>query len=132
VKVRFKYIDKDPYNRADASKTIEGTVRVTVVPETEAEYMGGNKQITEYFNQNVVNKISEKNPEKIQQAVLKFTVDEDGQIINPKITRTSNDSEIDKLLLDAAAKMPKWKPAQNAQGTKVKQDFTIPFGNGGC
>jgi TonB family protein len=62
---------------------------------------------------------------------VKFTVNEEGGIMNPKMLRTSRDSKADKLVLEAISKMPKWKPAQNSKGVKVKQEFTVPFG-GGC
>jgi len=37
-----------------------------------------------------------------------------------------------KLILDETKKMPKWKPAKNSEGIKIKQEFSIPFGGGGC
>lgn len=106
---------------------------VTVVPETEAEYPGGFKQLTEYLTENFINKISEKNAlERIRQAIVKFTVNEEGQIVDAKIFKTSKDPKTDKLLLEAINKMPKWSPAKNAMGIKVKQEISIPFGGGGC
>jgi len=133
IRIKFKY----KYNLYDNGKIgadgKEGNYIVTVVPETEAQYPGGFKQMTEYFRQNITNKISEPNKlNKLQMAIVYFTVNEDGQVVNAKITNTSSDSKIDKLILDAMNKMPKWSAAKNAQGIKVKQEFTIPFGGGGC
>ena len=133
IKVVFKTKKQGGGNTGVDSKPIEGTVAVTVVPETEAEYPGGFKQITGYLRANVFNKISGATAsEKIQQAIVKFTVNENGEILEAKISKTSTDPTIDNLILNAINKMPKWKPAENANGIKVKQEMTIPFGSGGC
>ena len=132
IKIKFKYKNQANDNRDSGCKIKEGEYVVTVVPETEAEYPGGFKQMTEYLMENVMNKISEKSAsEKIRQAIVKFMVNEEGQIVDAKILRTSTDPKIDKLLLDATIKMPKWRPAENSKGIKVKQEFSIPLG-GGC
>jgi hypothetical protein len=36
------------------------------------------------------------------------------------------------MLLDLIKNMPKWKPAINTNGVKVKQDFVFSVGAGGC
>ncbi len=107
-----------------------------VVSGIEAEYPGGYEQMTKYLNENVIDKIYEASNSKrisIPPAGVTFIVDEEGQIIDAKITLTSKDPKIDKLLLDATNKMPKWKPAQNENGKKIKQEFNfnIPFYSGG-
>ena len=132
IKIMFKYKSQLGYNFGDNTRVTEGKVLVTVVPETEAEYPGGFEQMSAYLVKNVFDKISEKSVSwKIHQAIVKFTINEEGQIVNAKISRTSTDSKADKLLLDAFNKMPAWKPAKNSKGVKVKQEFSIPFGDGG-
>lgn len=132
IKIQFKYKNQADDNFGSRSGIKEGVSTVTVVPETEAEYPGGYKKITEYFIENVVNKIAAPSTsQKIQNAVVRFTVNEEGKIVDAKITSTSTDPYIDKLLLDATVKMPKWKPAENSKGVRVKQEFVIPFGGGG-
>jgi TonB family protein len=133
IKLKFKYKDqsKDAYGSHD--NIVEGESLVTVVPETEAEFPGGFKQMTEYFAQNVLNKIADKSAaEKVQRAIVKFIVNEQGEIVDAKITRTSTDTQIDQLLLEATNNMPKWKPAVSSQGIKVKQQISIPADGGGC
>lgn len=132
IKIKFRYKKQEYDNLGSDNKIVEGELAVTVVPETEAKYPGGFKQLTEYLIENVINKISGTNySEKLQQAIVKFTINEEGQVVNTKLFRTSTDPTANKLLLDAINKMPKWKPAENAKGIKVKQEFSIPFG-GGC
>jgi TonB family protein len=133
VKISFKYRNEPTDKFGIGNKMIQCEGLITIVPATEAEFPGGTNQIAEYFNENVLNKVSESViAQKIPQAVLKFTVNEDGQIINASISRSSNDAALDKLLLEAVNKMPQWKPATNAQGIRVRQEFSLPFGNVGC
>jgi len=61
---------------------------------------------------------------------VKFTVNEEGKIVDALIFRSSEDPKADQLLLDAINKMPEWKPARNSTGMKIKQEFTIPMSNG--
>jgi len=132
VKIQFKYKNQEDDSFGSRKGIKEGVSVVTVVPEIEAEYPGGHKEITAYFTKHVIDKIAALNSSgKIQNAIVRFTVDEEGQIVNAKISRTSTESDIDNLLLEATKKMPKWKPAENSAGIKVKQEIAIPFG-GGC
>lgn len=106
---------------------------LTVVPEIEAEYPGGYNRMTKYFKENGINKISESGRKLFQQVLIRFSIDKKGEIVDSKIYETSGDAEIDKILIEAINKMPKWRPAQNSKGIKVKQEFEFNVGtNGGC
>ena len=90
-------------------------------------------ELTNYLKKNIINKISETNPSKqFPRVTAIFTVNEEGKIIDAKISRSSNDPEVDKLLLETITKMPNWKPAENSEGIKVKQEFTFRTSSGGC
>jgi TonB family protein len=132
ISIRFRDKNESKTQPENTGNIKSGTYIFTIVPETEAEYPGGLKQITEYLSDYVIN----KNPgattsQKIQQAIVNFTVDENGQTIEARISRSSTDPIIDQLLLDATRKMSNWSPAVDSYGNKVKQVFSIPFG-GGC
>ncbi len=133
VKIKFKMKNRkndSPYE----SNEVEGECTITVVPEIEAVYPGGFKELTTYLKENVINKIADSgNLPEIQNTILKFIVNEEGQVIDAKIVRSYYDTKTDKIIIDAAYKMPKWKPAENSKGEKVTQEISIPFGNeGGC
>jgi TonB family protein len=134
IKIKFKYKNQGNISFYDLEQVKEGEYSVTVVPEKEAEYPGGFKEITNFLIKNVFNKIPDKSKaEKIRLAIVKFTINEEGQVVNAQISRTSKDPQLDKLLLDAINKMPKWKPALNSKGAKIKQEYNIPLGiNDGC
>jgi TonB family protein len=112
--------------------TGEMSYSATVIPETEAQYSGGYPKMAQYLKENAIDKISEEASAKFQQAKVEFTVDEEGEIANALISQTSGDQETDELLLNVINQMPRWKPAEDSKGTKVKQDFEFSVGNTGC
>lgn len=133
IKVNFSYKNQAGKSVGTENNISEGILVVAVVPETEAEYPGGFAQLSDYFNQNIFSKISDESAiDKILMASVKFTINEDGRITNTSISNTSTDPKIDRLILEQTAKMPKWNPARNSQGVKIKQEFFIPFGGPGC
>jgi hypothetical protein len=133
IKIKFKFKNQDAKSVGSGNNIINGNLALTVVPDTEAEYPGGFAQLSDYFNKNVFNKISDENAtDKIMNASVKFTINEDGRVTNTKMSNTSADPQIDKLIIDQTAKMPKWNPAKNSAGVKIKQEFSIPFGGPGC
>ena len=130
VKIMYKHKSCGSEKHLADNEIIEGTLAVTVVPETEAEFPDGYKGITNYLMENVINKISTRGSAgKLGEAIVKFTINEDGQVVDAKLSKTTPNEKIDKILLDAFTKMPKWKPAKNSKGIKVKQEFNISFGN---
>jgi TonB family protein len=133
IKIKYKYKNWATYNNDYGDKIKEGLYRVTLVPATEAQYPGGFKEMSKYFTENVLNKISGSIArEKFLDAILDITINEEGKIVDAKLSSSSKDPSIDKLILDAATKMPNWIPAKNTKGVKVKQVLRIPFGGEGC
>lgn len=132
IEIKFQYKDPSDDVRGGGGKIKSMNISVTVVPETEAEYPGGFKQIPIDLAKNVLSKISDTiTSEKVRLAIVTFAVNEEGKIVDAKITTSSTDEEVDKLLLEATNKMQNWTPAQNSKGTKIKQEFCIRF-RGGC
>ena len=130
ILIRVKY--KTPNAAIDKMDIHTMSYSVTLVPEHEAEYKGGVVQMKKYLKENVINKIAEPETGQQLEGVVRFTVNEEGEIIDPKIKVTTNNPKSDKLLLDAIRNMPKWKPATNSKGGKMKQDFEFAMGTGGC
>ena len=104
-------------------------IMMTVIPEVEAEYAGGRIQIRKYLKESVIDKIYST---EVEPSIISFSVDEEGNAINARVTKSSGNKKTDTLLIDAIKKMPKWKPAQNSTGKKVKQDFVFLIERGGC
>ncbi|MBK6392145.1 MAG: energy transducer TonB [Saprospiraceae bacterium] len=57
--------------------------------------------MTQYLKENAVDKIAESTSKQLRQAVVRFTVDEQGEIANPQIAVSSEDALTDQLLLEA-------------------------------
>jgi len=104
----------------------------TLVPEHEAEFPGGLELMTAYLKENAMRKIPDSTFKEFQQVIIRFTIDEHGEIANARFAATSGDPKTDELLLNAINRMPKWRPAVNADGVKVKQEFEFSVGGGGC
>ena len=114
ININVKYFTKNAVTAKTEIRTMNFSVMV--VPEIEAEYRGGYDQMTKYFKENAINKISENNSKELPKGRLRFTVNEEGYIINAHVLESSKDSEIDKLLIDVINRMPKWNPAENSKG----------------
>lgn len=59
------------------------------------------------------------------RVIIQFIVDKEGNVVNPKVVR-SVDPYLDKEALRVINLMPKWKPGELADGTKVAVKFTVP------
>ncbi|MCE3227535.1 MAG: hypothetical protein K0S32_2086 [Bacteroidetes bacterium] len=108
-------------------------VMMTVVPDIEAEFAGGKQMMKNYLKENVISKIPDSKVKQLRPVSMRFTINEEGEITNPKLNNSCGDTETDKLILETISKMPKWKPAQMLDGKKVKQEFKFSMGNNvGC
>jgi hypothetical protein len=130
IKIKFKYKNQQFKYTENNCEIKEGDYTVTVIPAQEAEFPGGNKQLSVYINENIINKIPAHDRENIWPARVKFTVTEEGEVSGATIIMTSSEPYIDRLIIDAINKMPAWRPAKNILGIKVKEEFTIPFSKG--
>ena len=56
---------------------------------------------------------------------VNFIIDQNGDIVNPKILQGLND-ELDSLSLKYVREMPKWKPGEHLE-KKVKYSYNLPI-----
>ena len=105
---------------------------LTVTPEVEAQFPGGYQNLSAFLEDNAIYKISEEHSKQMDPAIIKFTVTETGEVSNAQVFQSSRNAEVDKLLLEAINKMPRWIPAENSNGLKLKQEFEFVVGSGGC
>jgi len=96
---------------------------VTVIPDTEAEFADGD--LSQYIRENAIEQISTGGSAELNPALVNFTVDENGEITDVQVSKSSGDPEVDQLLLQVINNMPKWKPAENSEGLKVSQEFVL-------
>lgn len=98
-------------------------VPLTIYPDMCAEYIDGKESMMKYIRENSVGNISSKLIASKKEANLQFCVNENGAIENVIIKKSSGDTYIDNNLVELIYKMQKWKPAQNKDGSKTKQNF---------
>lgn len=120
------------YEESSYAETKQMRVSMTVTPEVQAEFVGGQKQLSKYIEENVANKMPEVSHGKFNGGLVSFIINEEGEVVNIKISKTSGDPTTDRLFVEALKKMPKWNPARDAKGVKVKQDFIFNVGNAGA
>ncbi len=128
INVWYKY----PNAVTDKLENRNMFVKMTVIPEVEAEFMGGYKQLKRYLKRQMIDRIIKNTPDEFQTGKVVFMVNEQGKITNAEIGLSTGDKKTDMLLLKTISKMPNWKPAQNAKGENVKQKFEFSMGRGGC
>jgi len=126
IDIEVKYNSKNSITGTVDIKTMNFTV--SLVPDKEAVYQGGYDEMKDYLKQNAVDKINASSHNKFEMAKVKFIVDEEGKTTMARILKTSEDKEIDQLLLETIANMPRWKPAERSDGVKVKQEFEFVVG----
>ena len=101
----------------------------TIDPESEADFPGGRQQLTQYLRKNAIDKIPAGTFTNYDLVAVTFSVDEAGQIIDPHVFSSTEDEQIDALLLEAVRNMPNWQAATYANGLKVRQKFALRVGS---
>ncbi len=130
ISVNVKYI---PDNTLKHNDPKELNFTVAVGPEKEATYPGGEQQLKKYLQEKAIDQISAASFENFDLVAIKFTINEEGEIVNAYLFgdeyRSEKNEKRDALLLEAIRNMPCWRPAQYADGTEVKQEFVFTVGN---
>ena len=126
IAVKVQYI---PENTLKNKEPKEINFTFTIDPEREAQYVGGAQHLQAYLKENIMDKVTAISFKQYNLTAVKFTIDEDGQIVDTHVVESSKDEKIDELLVETICKMPSWKPAAYANGMKVKQDFVLTVGD---
>ncbi|MFT4537447.1 MAG: outer membrane biosynthesis protein TonB, partial [Saprospiraceae bacterium] len=66
---------------------------------------------------------------KYQLAAVTFIIDEKGQVQDPNMFLSTEDENIDKLLLETIRNMKNWQPAVYEDGTIIKQELVLTVGD---
>jgi hypothetical protein len=103
--------------------------KVTIMPEKNAVYSEGAKQLLQYLQKNSIVNIEAGSFTGYDLTAIKFTVTQQGHIADIQVAMPSKDIKIDEMLVAAISKMPSWKPAEFSNGVKAKQSFVLTIGN---
>lgn len=98
----------------------------------QATFPGGTFQMQQFIRSNTNYPENLKNQKINGEATVSFTIDTDGSIINPTVTRNAEVFIMDKEALRTIMIMPDWIPAEQ-DGVPVQAQHTanVSFGSGG-
>jgi len=130
IAVKFKAQNQITKNLEDRQMNIN----MTVVPDVQAEYAEGYDEMIDYLEANSVKEVKAIPDGELSSLSIFFTVNEKGETTNIRMNMSCGDVSIDNLIMQLIEDMPLWKPAMEANGTKVSQVFEFNYLNGmdGC
>lgn len=102
---------------------------ITIDPNVSAGFPKGDAALNQYFTESVLEQTDHSVYKQYNLSSVKFTITEEGQIINAHIIHSTDDEATDKILLESVCSMPNWTPAQYTDGTKTRQDFVLTVGD---
>ena len=118
-----------PENNLTHNDLQEFSFTYDIDPENNAQFKGGKDLMNQYLKSSTLDLIAPSKFKEHNLTAVKFTIDEDGHIIDPEVIQSSNYPEVDKILLEAICNMPNWKPAEYGDGTMVKEDYVMSIGD---
>lgn len=126
ISVKVKYV---PENNLKQNDPKEMDFSFVFSPENEAKYPKGKNPLKSYLKNTAIDKIEPGVFVGYTLAAVKFTLNEEGEIINVHLFESSNDEKTDEMLMKAILNMPCWDPAEYANGQEVNQEFVLTVGN---
>jgi len=126
ITVKILYL---PNNTLAQNDIKEINFTLSVDPDKEASFAEGHEKLNQYLKANAIDKIPEGAFKHLTLAAVKFTIDEEGRIVDAHVFESSKNITADDLLLKTVLNMPKWSPAEYANGQKAKQEFVLTVGN---
>lgn len=126
ITINVQYIPENTLTHNDPK---EINFSFSIHPEKEARYSGGQDQLRKYLQETAIDSIPVGLFEGYKLAAVKFTIDEEGRILDPHVFWSSEDEKVDEMLLKAICNMPNWEPAAYSNGHKVNQEFVLTIGN---
>ena len=111
-----------PRDTLDVSPLANDTLKVApVMPE----FPGGQQALMQFLAKKIQYPTVAQGDMGVGRVIIQFIVDKEGYIIKPRVVR-SVDPYLDKEALRVINQMPKWKPGELEDGTKVAVYFTVP------
>lgn len=90
------------------------------------EFPGGQRELMNFLALNIKGPSIGVAGNGVQgRTIIQFIVDKEGNILKPRVVR-GVDPYLDKEALRVINLMPKWKPGELEDGTKVAVRFTVP------
>lgn len=121
-------VDYIPRNSLKDNPPREMDFTLTIIPIFEAKYPEGKERMESYLREHILEQIKEFSDVPVDFAKVSFKVDVDGRIIDVQLEESTDQADLDQLMVNAICKMPEWIPAKNAAGVTIQQDFEFTMG----
>ncbi len=106
---------------------------LTVVPETEAEYLIGIDGLENYLRESSKAQIADVERDNLTPGRVKFNIGPKGNVMHVWTASSCGYSDIDSHMRSLIQNLPgSWSPAKDKDGNPVEQDFTFFYGIMGC
>jgi hypothetical protein len=125
VSIKVRYM---PENTLSHNEIQNQDFSFKIAPANKAEYAGGQEELEQYLK-DAVDKFPRGTFKKNTLSAVKFTINEEGQIIDALLLEPSKDEKVDKLLLETICNMPSWKPAEYSNGIAIRQESILTVGD---
>ncbi len=126
IEVRISYI---PNNNLKYNDVKEISFDFWVNPQEEAAFVGGQKALNQYIEQNAISQIPSGTFTGYKITIITFTVTSEGLIREPELFTSCGDEAVDQAILSSVCNMPTWNPASYNKGPKVNQKCALLVGN---
>jgi len=121
------------YGGVETASTAYFTPHVTIVPEQEAANSLGREALIAHVQNGTSVFAYMVDANTLRPGKVYFTVDKAGTVSAIRLSASSGYPPLDTRVLDLINTLPgTWKPATNAAGEAVEQEFVFSFGTVGC
>lgn len=124
VRIIIEYTQSNIITKAIENRTMD--IGFSVVPDEKAQFIEGD--LMHYLKEQITSALKKADLEPFDQFNARFMIDENGRVEHVNHVETSQNKAVDALLIKIIKNMPLWKPAQNKNGKKVKQEFDLYAG----
>lgn len=126
LEINIEYLPNNELRHNDPKKL---HYSILIRPDIEASFSTTSDNFNDFIIEHAIHKIDRNYFTDYRAAIISFTIDTAGDVINPIVFESSKNTAIDSILLNAICNMPKWTPASYNDGTKVSQNFALTIGS---
>jgi hypothetical protein len=121
------------FGGAGTTSTDYFTPHVTIVPEQEAANSLGREAMIAHVQHGTSAFVYRVDANTLRSGKVYFTVTKDGAVTDVRLTESCGYPLLDKQVLELLHTLPgTWRPATNAAGEAVEQEYVFSFGTVGC
>ncbi|MFK7756554.1 MAG: hypothetical protein AB8B53_06445 [Flavobacteriales bacterium] len=127
INAKISYMPENSLSQNDPKET---NFKLYRKPFKNATYPGGNNALLDHVKKHVINYIPEGSYTGYALSALTFTVTKKGEVAAIEVVDPyMQDEKILELMVSSIEKMPRWSPAQYADGSAAPQNFALIIGN---